>query len=917
MKLFDVLKEDALKAFAGNRNINVYVGPDSVDEELIKSIQRALAKHSLALGQREEGSWWPNNTKAWTGGETGKFDSALGNAMRKWQESVNIQIDDMPANTKVKKLTVNGVVNQEDGKILLAPLNNLGFLDNRELTLALANFQKVRRAFDEQKFRSGDVSKVTDYATFLQNIGREGWAAVLTPIVNQRYSGKDEGQTAILVRDWVDDSIDKIMNRSRNVDILFDNFRAILRPLGPTTKVNSKIGGQVNLIPDFERLRVLQQTYLGPNVAKEDLTKPKLLYLHFASIAQFEFERGSQTILDRQKKQDEEDAKSEQNDTANIDQISARQLAEQIEKAFKNNYWAVFTSARVKSDEMSIEEAMMELANAKDYDLVASEFNTLTDNILSKRMVDELSPELYKRIFIAHLVRIKRINPRLYHSAINFSGDSITVTAPNSTKEFEIMRVMSRDRPDINPEVFDVLLEDQLLKEAIAQSGSELPDLFRVPTAEENLASINAFIEVMNQTYPEMIRFYAHLPPFDEYAPLGPLRLKGIVEEGTVYTSAGTDPALFFEQSIAKDRIWLVGNGEDNDGDGEPDPGNANIYFDERYAQEGLDQRNFAVPKTDDEEINLTNEEMNIVRDLQSQKPDIIKAAIAAIFDSNLPKKLYTETIYRGFKQETGKFIEEELGGKGDNSWTFKFFNKNETDSNPFMADLLTRMAAAVGNKDPLNVIAFVAPKGVADEFKRALESTILGGTIGNVDEEHLRKLVRSLVSREDFDLVDRYYNGDLQKAIEDKDWWRSDEDSMQLLNKIGINPKEAEAAENEARIMPEVEKLADVFDTMNSRGVDAEARIELLKSVDALAVITMLEEHAEKYDLDQDSYGNDKIFSKAMKDLSTYLFIWPNEGGADRYAKNYEATMMAKYGDLPNYQEARERFMELWEKFQ
>lgn len=36
MKLFDVLKENALQAFAGNRNINVYVGPDSNDEQLIK-----------------------------------------------------------------------------------------------------------------------------------------------------------------------------------------------------------------------------------------------------------------------------------------------------------------------------------------------------------------------------------------------------------------------------------------------------------------------------------------------------------------------------------------------------------------------------------------------------------------------------------------------------------------------------------------------------------------------------------------------------------------------------------------------------------------------------------------------------------------------------------------------------------------
>ena len=52
MKLFDILKENALRAFASNTNINVNVGPDSTDEELIKEIQKALQLHSLALVDR-------------------------------------------------------------------------------------------------------------------------------------------------------------------------------------------------------------------------------------------------------------------------------------------------------------------------------------------------------------------------------------------------------------------------------------------------------------------------------------------------------------------------------------------------------------------------------------------------------------------------------------------------------------------------------------------------------------------------------------------------------------------------------------------------------------------------------------------------------------------------------------------------
>jgi hypothetical protein len=906
MKLFDVLKEDALRAFASNRNINVYVGPDSNDQELIKSIQRALAKHSLAKGERTEGNWWPNNDKAWTGGETGIFDANLGNAIRTWQESINIQIADLPANSTTRPLTVNGVINQEDGKILLAPLNNLGFLENRELQTALDNFVKIRRAFDENRFANGDVNNVTDYATFIQNIGRDGWAAVLTPIVNQRFTGQFEGTTADLIKDYVDDSIDSIMNKSRNVDLLFDNLRAILRPLPPTTKVPSKIAGDTTLIPGFERLRLLQTTYLGPNINREDLNKPKLLYIHFASIAQYQFERGSQTIQDRLQKQAEEDAKSEQNDVANIDQITARQLAEKIEEAFENRYFAVFTSARVESNDVSIEEAMMQLANAKDYDIVASEYNSLTGNNLSLRMVDELDEALYERIFVSHLLRIKRINPRIYHSAIQFGQqDSITVTAPNSDKEFEIMAVMTRTRPDIEPEVFDVILEDALLRSAIESTGGTLPDLYAAPTLDERISAINAFIDVMNNTYPEMVRFYAHLPPFAEYAPLGPLRLKGIIEEGTVYAKSGTDPTAFFESAIARDRQWLVGNGEDNDGDGEIDGGNANIYFDERYQDEGLGSRAFEIPDGE-EEIALTDEELDIVRDLASQKEDIILAAIDLIFEQNNPSKLYIDTIYPGFKQQTGEFIEFELGGKGDNAWTNKFFSENTTDSNPLMAKLLTKFAESKG-KSPLEVIAFVAPKGVADEFKKALDRTTFLGVFNNVDEEHLRRLVKSLVSREDFDLVDKYFDGDLQRVIEEKDWWRSDEDSLALLDKIGINPKEQDAEDNKEEIINSVDEISSVLDELQNFRGDIAGRGELISSINLLAFMKKLEELYKSVGLD-DEYGNDNTIEDALSILEPYLFKYNDT--------SMNARLDAAFKDIPDFEEAREIYMTLWEEF-
>ena len=108
MKLFDVLKENALRAFASNRNINVYIGPDTTDKDLIKEVQKALSKHSLAIGKRPQGKYWDNSKKAWTGGTTGIYDNNLKMSVAEWQKSVNNQIKDMAPEDRIRLLTING-----------------------------------------------------------------------------------------------------------------------------------------------------------------------------------------------------------------------------------------------------------------------------------------------------------------------------------------------------------------------------------------------------------------------------------------------------------------------------------------------------------------------------------------------------------------------------------------------------------------------------------------------------------------------------------------------------------------------------------------------------------------------------------------------------------------------------------------
>ena len=91
MKLFDVLKENALQAFITNKNLNVYIGPDTTDKALVGEVQKALSKHSLAIGKRPQGKYWDNSKKAWTGGTTGIYDNNLKMSVAEWQKSVNNQ----------------------------------------------------------------------------------------------------------------------------------------------------------------------------------------------------------------------------------------------------------------------------------------------------------------------------------------------------------------------------------------------------------------------------------------------------------------------------------------------------------------------------------------------------------------------------------------------------------------------------------------------------------------------------------------------------------------------------------------------------------------------------------------------------------------------------------------------------------
>jgi len=905
MKLFDVLKENALKQFASNYNPNVYIGPDTTDKELVSEVQKALSKHSLAIGKRPEGQYWDNSRKGWTGGITGIYDNNLKAAVMAWQESVNNQIKDMAPSDQIKPLLINGVINQEDAKVLTIPLDKRGFLSNTKLDSAIRNYELVRREFTDKRLVATDVNDINSFSDFMNGIGREGWFTILTPIVRVKYKGDtwDPNKPNKDIINFLNDSTAKIL-KARNKNVLFNTLREVLRPLSPNFQAKTKSGKDVTLIPDDARLLKLATTYNTPNYKKLGiLNTPKSLYIHFAGIAMYEFGLGVESAQKQVQAREKEDQKSLQNDTPNLNELDARRLAEQLVVAFENNYWAIFSSARVSVDDASVEQILQQLANAKDYDEVAKQYLALTEEHLSVRMLKELSKDdLYQRIFIAHMKRIRRINPPLLHSTIKFDDNNtpIAVTDKNN-KTYEVTNEMVEGRPIINPEVVDVILEDYLLREAITKSGGTIPSLIVQPTEEDRIEAVDIFIDILEATYPELTSFYAHLPPFSEYSPIGLMRLKGIIEEAIVYTSAGTDPTLFIEKSLKEDRIWLVGDGSDADGDGEPDPGNANIYFDPRYSEEGLraDPERFDPAGVDDDDLELSEDDLDIIEKLASGRDDLITAGIEELFEMSNARTHYIKVIYPGYKKVNSSFIEQTLGIDGKNDWVTSYYLEGGATPNMPMFELLLDKFA--GNDDMNNVIAFVAPAGVAKVFEEIL------GAKFDLNEDVLTKLVKSVQNKDDFELVEKYYengSGNLRDDIKKADWF-SDKIYQDLLKKVGIDIEKQDALLSIEEWDKKVgQKIGHIT---RYRQLQTMSNIDIGKENEAKEQIGNMEDFIDDFTLFVKDFVKNKDKNKNLKDkeitrmiaMLGRVFTLEEEGNEDLF-------------ELPGWKEAGQKWKTL-----
>jgi len=747
MKLLELLTEDAINNFL-NAGIGYRIGPDDGPPEAVQQIQRLLSQHSLARGDRPQGGWWDNSVKAWTGPINGRWTPQLTDAVRAWQTSVNNQLG---SNT----LAVDGVITDEDVEYLRdyprydrntgATRRMVGFLRTSTSEAELRNLQQRNRRRNTNRFSAelGDPNpeSLESLSEMLAAIGRNGWIGVLTPIINEKYADVENSPEKYQrARRDTNRLLQQIWNNRNNVTQWLTAFDNRIMQGVPTNLTSRTIQGEEVTISPPNDIRNLN----GP-------TLYMALFNHFADIATYHLRNSEQVRLQRERQQAEQAAQARQNETVNISDDRLTGLANALDAAFKNELLAGLLPGgrRFSNDIEQIEWVLSQLRNARDWDALEETYNEQFNDDLSQRFIRELDEDDYERIVRIRLLAIRRINPRAMHRAINF-GDNNSIRVNVNNRNYTIQKEYI-DSAQIRPEVQDAILEDTILKAAIEQTQGEIPDLYTEFSRNQIQEATELFILVIQSTYPEMVAWYTHQPPFDSTVDIGQPRMQSIIDEAALaiqQTNDNSSAAAFIQQQILNDRIWLVGENNETDGA-------ANVHFDDRYKNEGVEGRNWTETP---ERVDLIDDDIDLIQRLAVGDEEIRLEAVNEILEKNNPRRYYTETIYPGYLQEIGTYIDLDEETINENTVQNIVQGQRPDDS------VIGIISSEIG-------VIYAAPSKVINLIEETFE---FGFTTGGTDEETLTGLLNFINSPEKYNYINQYYKGkhgiDLIDALRTED---------------------------------------------------------------------------------------------------------------------------------------------------
>ena len=693
-------------------------------------IKQQLARHRLVTAYNPSTGQRTLGNMAWAGPIDQQWTPELDRAITAWKRSINLQV----SGTERRPLDVNpnapGIIRQDLQYLTGTELGSDGLLDvagSGNLATAAPSNPGQLSGMTYSETIPGTREQVADddiTQTLYDAVGWSAWYRISAEIEESRNSRGGESWLANTPPEQKGQAILNRMNRT------FDRNRTALVSGQWLSNVKRGAGNAVATYADGTT-QPIDPTASGSGLSPSPTAVE--LFDYFSNMALKLWEKDRQNSAEA--RQTSADVAARPVSTTTLDDVTLRTMATQLVEAFRNRLRGLLPGGRgFYNDVEAIQTILGQLRTATDFDNLSNIYTEVSGGmILHEALYEELERDDYMQIVVPKLLAIRRISPRILYTNINF-GDADEISVEYNGRTYKIQQqVGSNGEPVIQgydrPNDYNVIIIDSILRAGIEVSGGNMPD-FDTPADDEAVSEAQlAFINNIQITYPEMVPFYVRAEPFDGASVnIGGARLRGIIEDAARMGGNQAAMSSFIVQEILNDRTWLIG-------DENTEPA-ASIRFDERYATEGLANRDFPVVSADDDvELNASEEE--IFEDLKSTQESVVRQAVDTLLQSDDPAQMW-ENIYR--EAAPGLWLDEAANMGNGQRDVKEFLTGRDPGTN------IIRIARGI------NSLAIAAPRVCAKMFYDAGR-----GRLGT-DEETIDALIAQIRDRYDYEMIDERY---------------------------------------------------------------------------------------------------------------------------------------------------------------
>lgn len=722
MRVLDIINEGPvhpLQTVFSGIGVTNPIGWNNHKPNQVVSLKKILKQHKLVTGRNQAGR--TTGGMAWTGDESEEWTPALDAALSAWKRSINLQIDPNNPNNPLD-LTNPPTLRAIDVRFLLAKLTTEGFLE-----ASAEGGMKPQNIFTKgplegmtyEKVIPGTREDAVNTSTMVEAVGQSAWWRIASEILERKFS--TEGQS------WLQTTPKN--ERGRMILEVYNKFfmqKGMPFPDELWLQNVNRAAGNTKAV-------FLDGTEQSIAFTQKITAEPKELFDYYSSMALKLWEKD--TALDAEAKQARTAAANAPVTAETIDATTMVALAQDLVDALDNKLSRKlnpFDSGGFFNDVDAVRAVFGKLRTAKDFDNLSLEYQKLTNNKLHEELVDELDKDDYENIVISKLIAIRRIAPTMIYKSIQFGSETEIPVTGDDGKVYKIAN--TKDATDdhyiVNYNGYDAILVDELYRKAVEQTGGTLPD-FDKPADNAAIERVKPlFIQAINQSFPEMVAFYVRAEPFDQASvDLGNARLNGILDDAARLGDDEDAIKAYITEQIGNDREFLI---EGKDG-GEP---GANIYFDPKYRDEGLADRDFTVLTADEDvELNITEEQIKSA--LLSTDKLVVREAVDELLQDPDGATKY-ENIYRD--TYANRTYLDELATFGDGEADIKQVISGSTTNNTPISDLAREFG-----------IAIAAPRVSAQLFKKSIFGA---GT----DDETITDLINNIRDRKDYEFIDERY---------------------------------------------------------------------------------------------------------------------------------------------------------------